>query len=199
MLKVIEMIQPIIWNTVGGGGVYDHLAKCSLEYECCWQWLTFWQPVRFSVSEDDDYCTGSQNISHCQQQSYSGLHLPNDHIPPFYERWSTCTSFSLTVFFGLVPAGTPLLFEVFWFLPGVVLLKSGCLGGVCVLCWVLENKSENQCYTEFLYLSIKCSLHVQHLLVMYRAYMCLLCHVFFSLSVMSVSFCLFCRCVCECS
>ena len=167
-------------NVVDSGWHFDN----QWDFQCL-RMMTTAQEVKTSVTV---------NNSHIQDYTCN-----NDHIPPFYERWSTCTSFSLTVFFGLVPAGTPLLFEVFWFLPGVVLLKSGCLGGVCVLCWVLENKSENQCYTEFLYLSIKCSLHVQHLLVMYRAYMCLLCHVFFSLSVMSVSFCLFCRCVCECS
>ena len=29
-----------------------------------------------SLVSEDDYCTGSQNVSHYQQQSYSGLHLP---------------------------------------------------------------------------------------------------------------------------
>ena len=35
---------------------------------------------------EDDYYTGCQNVSHCQQHIYSGLHIhPSDHIPPNYE------------------------------------------------------------------------------------------------------------------
>ena len=34
----------------------------------------------------DDYCAGCQNITHCQQQSYSGLHSP---------RWSCCIYFNV--------------------------------------------------------------------------------------------------------
>ena len=45
---------------------------------CCWQWLTFWQPVQqYPFDTEDDHCTGCWNLSHCQQQqSYSGLCSP---------------------------------------------------------------------------------------------------------------------------
>ena len=34
----------------------------------------------------DDYRTGCRKLSHCQQQSYSGVHSPKEsYIPPTYE------------------------------------------------------------------------------------------------------------------
>ena len=43
-----------------------------------------------SIFSENDYHTGRRNVSHCQQQSFSGLqqlyvHPAGDHAPPTYQ------------------------------------------------------------------------------------------------------------------
>ena len=51
-----------------------------------------------SFDSEDDSRTGWRNVSHCQQQSYSGLRSPNDHAPPTYDMTPGFKNFTVVYF-----------------------------------------------------------------------------------------------------
>ena len=67
-----------------------------------WQRMTSHCQVDFltvcrSFNSEDDYCTGCQNVSHCQKQFFSGLHALDDDLPPTYEMTPAFKPFTVRV------------------------------------------------------------------------------------------------------